>query len=74
MIKTRFLNPQNLPLVIETAGDKENERNLNALLKTALARRDRWQAGDVLTPDNIPAAHGRMPFTGARKIAFLPVF
>lgn len=27
-----------------------------------------WQAGDILVLDNILAAHGRMPFTGARKI------
>lgn len=29
----------------------------------------RWQAGDVLIVDNLLAAHGRMPFSGARKIA-----
>jgi alpha-ketoglutarate-dependent taurine dioxygenase len=29
----------------------------------------KWKAGDVLILDNILAAHGRMPFTGARKIA-----
>lgn len=27
-----------------------------------------WRAGDVLVLDNLLAAHGRMPFTGARKI------
>lgn len=27
-----------------------------------------WQAGDVLIVDNLLAAHGRMPFSGARKI------
>lgn len=27
-----------------------------------------WQAGDVLVLDNLLAAHGRMPFSGARKI------
>ena len=29
----------------------------------------RWAAGDVLILDNLLAAHGRMPFSGARKIA-----
>lgn len=29
----------------------------------------RWQTGDVLILDNMLAAHGRMPFSGARKIA-----
>ena len=29
----------------------------------------RWQTGDVLIVDNLLAAHGRMPFSGARKIA-----
>ena len=28
----------------------------------------RWQAGDILMLDNILTAHGRMPFSGARKI------
>ena len=27
-----------------------------------------WRGGDVLVLDNLLAAHGRMPFTGARKI------
>lgn len=29
----------------------------------------RWQTGDVLIVDNLLSAHGRMPFSGARKIA-----
>lgn len=28
----------------------------------------RWQTGDILMLDNILTAHGRMPFSGARKI------
>ncbi|HEY0657874.1 MAG TPA: TauD/TfdA family dioxygenase, partial [Pyrinomonadaceae bacterium] len=28
----------------------------------------KWQTGDILIVDNILAAHGRMPFSGARKI------
>ena len=28
----------------------------------------RWRAGDILVLDNMLAAHGRMPFTGPRKI------
>jgi alpha-ketoglutarate-dependent taurine dioxygenase len=28
----------------------------------------RWRAGDILILDNILTAHGRMPFSGARKI------
>jgi alpha-ketoglutarate-dependent taurine dioxygenase len=28
----------------------------------------KWQKGDILVVDNILAAHGRMPFSGARKI------
>ena len=27
-----------------------------------------WQEGDVLILDNLLTAHGRMPFSGARKI------
>jgi hypothetical protein len=29
----------------------------------------RWRAGVILILDNLLAAHGRMPFAGARKIA-----
>jgi alpha-ketoglutarate-dependent taurine dioxygenase len=29
----------------------------------------RWQTGDILILDNMLAAHGRMPFSGARRIA-----
>ncbi|CAA9545626.1 MAG: SyrP-like protein [uncultured Sphingosinicella sp.] len=29
----------------------------------------RWRTGDILVLDNLLAAHGRMPFSGARKIA-----
>ncbi len=29
----------------------------------------RWRAGDILVIDNLLAAHGRMPFSGPRKIA-----
>jgi hypothetical protein len=28
----------------------------------------RWQAGDILVVDNMLACHGRMPFSGPRKI------
>jgi alpha-ketoglutarate-dependent taurine dioxygenase len=28
----------------------------------------RWQVGDILILDNVLSAHGRMPFSGARKI------
>ena len=28
-----------------------------------------WQAGDVIAVDNVLTAHGRMPFTGPRRIA-----
>lgn len=28
-----------------------------------------WQTGDILILDNMLAAHGRLPFSGARKIA-----
>jgi alpha-ketoglutarate-dependent taurine dioxygenase len=27
-----------------------------------------WQAGDILVVDNMLACHGRMPFSGPRKI------
>jgi alpha-ketoglutarate-dependent taurine dioxygenase len=39
----------------------------------AVVRREtiphRWQQGDILIVDNILAAHGRMPYSGPRKIA-----
>lgn len=44
MIKTSFLNPQKMPLVIEPAGDAESAVDLNALLDTARERRDFFQA------------------------------
>ena len=28
----------------------------------------RWRAGDLLIMDNVLAAHGRMPFKGARRV------
>jgi alpha-ketoglutarate-dependent taurine dioxygenase len=28
-----------------------------------------WQTGDILILDNMLTAHGRMPFSGARRIA-----
>jgi alpha-ketoglutarate-dependent taurine dioxygenase len=31
--------------------------------------RHRWRAGDIVVIDNLLAAHGRMPFSGPRKIA-----
>lgn len=40
-------------------------------IRTALASETvlfPWRTGDVLVLDNLLAAHGRMPFTGARKI------
>jgi alpha-ketoglutarate-dependent taurine dioxygenase len=48
--------------------DLETLAHIRAVLQSETIPH-RWQAGDVLIVDNILAAHGRMPFTGARKIA-----
>jgi hypothetical protein len=39
-------------------------RNTTRRLLTAFS----WRLGDVVMVDNVLAAHGRMPFTGSRRI------
>jgi alpha-ketoglutarate-dependent taurine dioxygenase len=51
-----------------SAIDSETLRHIRAVLHGETIPH-KWQAGDVLILDNILTAHGRMPFTGARKIA-----
>lgn len=48
------------------------ERGMLDKVRAAIAAErleHRWQAGDVVVLDNYLMAHGRAPFTGARKIA-----
>jgi alpha-ketoglutarate-dependent taurine dioxygenase len=49
------------------------EQNAIDELRDAYAAKSRtfaWTAGDLLVVDNMLAAHGRMPFTGPRRILF----
>lgn len=68
MIKTSFLNPQKLPLVIEPAVDKENEADLDLLVRTARAQTDFFRE-KLLT-------HGALLFRGyqARSVSDLERF
>jgi alpha-ketoglutarate-dependent taurine dioxygenase len=50
------------------------ERDTLARIRTVIASQTvahRWRAGDIVVVDNLLAAHGRMPFRGARKIALM---
>lgn len=46
----------------------ETLRDIRAVLRIETISH-RWQTGDILIIDNLLAAHGRLPFSGARKIA-----
>ena len=48
--------------------DPEALAAIRAVLREE-SRRHAWRKGDVLVLDNMLAAHGRRPFTGARLIA-----
>ena len=58
MIKTSFLNPQNLPLVVEPEGDGENNVDFAALSEITRAKRDFFREKLL--------AHGALLFRGYR--------
>lgn len=64
-------DPDSLPQNARFGDDGEIDvEMLNEIRKTANALMVRfpWQEGDLLLIDNMLVAHGRMPFTGTRKI------
>jgi hypothetical protein len=48
--------------------EREALEHIRAVLRAQTVPH-RWERGDVVVLDNLLAAHGRLPFTGDRKIA-----
>ncbi len=66
-----LLGPEALPRRALYGDGGELEPELLAEVRAAFAAETRtfdWQQGDLLILDNMLAAHGRTPFTGARKV------
>ena len=66
-----IVGPEDLPRNVYYADGSAIELDILDEIRSILSEssvRFTWQAGDILMIDNMLTAHGRTPFTGARKV------